>query len=157
MPAVVEARTLIQKRTIQALNKAVEFNEVLRSVLALNTLLSNKSPCQLCVYGEAENGCKFVYRLLRRGLIVIQFHSDAEVGLGPLVAGLSLGSPALMHFRLHARHDPLYERRGILLTVVLRHVSSLGYSTISDCSLQSSRVTFLSWTVPRSRNITSGC
>ncbi len=57
-----------------------------------------------------------------------QFHSDAEVGLGPLVAGLSLGSPALMHFRLHARHDPLYERRGILLTIVLRHVSKFNLS-----------------------------
>ena len=56
-------------------------------------------------------------------LTPLQFHSDAEVGLGPLVAGLSLGSPALMHFRIVARHDPLYERRGVLLTVVLRHVS----------------------------------
>ncbi|PBK79909.1 hypothetical protein ARMGADRAFT_1172179 [Armillaria gallica] len=27
------------------------------------------------------------------------FHSDSERGLGPTVAGLSLGSPALMHFR----------------------------------------------------------
>ena len=53
-----------------------------------------------------------------------QFHSDAEVGLGPLVASLSLGSPALMHFRMAAKHDPLYERRGVLLSVVLRHVSS---------------------------------
>ncbi|KAF5321419.1 hypothetical protein D9619_001446 [Psilocybe cf. subviscida] len=49
------------------------------------------------------------------------FHSDNEVGLGPLVAGLSLGSPALMHFRIHARHDPQRERKGILLSVVLRH------------------------------------
>lgn len=30
------------------------------------------------------------------------FHSDAEDGLGPLVAGLSLGAPAEMHFRVHA-------------------------------------------------------
>ncbi|KAF9529247.1 hypothetical protein CPB83DRAFT_273364 [Crepidotus variabilis] len=49
------------------------------------------------------------------------FHSDAEVGLGPLVAGLSLGSPALMHFRLHRKYDPEYEQRGIQMTVVLRH------------------------------------
>ncbi|KDR75145.1 hypothetical protein GALMADRAFT_122759 [Galerina marginata CBS 339.88] len=49
------------------------------------------------------------------------FHSDNEVGLGPLVAGLSLGSPALMHFRLHAKHDPEREKRGILLSVILRH------------------------------------
>jgi hypothetical protein len=29
------------------------------------------------------------------------YHSDAEVGLGPVVAGLSLGAPAEMHFRVH--------------------------------------------------------
>ncbi|KJA27877.1 hypothetical protein HYPSUDRAFT_130554, partial [Hypholoma sublateritium FD-334 SS-4] len=49
------------------------------------------------------------------------FHSDNEVGLGPVVAGLSLGSPALMHFRLHPRFDPEREKRGILLSIVLRH------------------------------------
>ncbi|PPQ68046.1 hypothetical protein CVT25_014507 [Psilocybe cyanescens] len=41
--------------------------------------------------------------------------------LGPVVAGLSLGSPALMHFRLQAKHDPEREKRGILLSIVLRH------------------------------------
>jgi len=51
-----------------------------------------------------------------------QFHSDNEVGLGPLVAGLSLGSPALMHFRLHPKFDPERTKKGILLSVVLRHV-----------------------------------
>ncbi|KAF4620741.1 hypothetical protein D9613_000492 [Agrocybe pediades] len=49
------------------------------------------------------------------------FHSDDEIGLGPLVAGLSLGSPALMHFRLHSKFDPERQKRGILLSVVLRH------------------------------------
>lgn len=50
----------------------------------------------------------------------MQFHSDSERGLGPIVAGLSLGSPALMHFRLHAKHDP--DRKGNAMSVVLRHV-----------------------------------
>jgi len=49
------------------------------------------------------------------------FHSDNEIGLGPVVAGLSLGSPALMHFRIHAKHDPLKELKGNLLSFVLRH------------------------------------
>ncbi|KAH9485559.1 hypothetical protein JR316_0002469 [Psilocybe cubensis] len=49
------------------------------------------------------------------------FHSDNEKGLGPVVAGLSLGSPALMHFRLLAKHDPERRKRGILLSIVLRH------------------------------------
>jgi len=49
------------------------------------------------------------------------FHSDSEPGLGPLVAGLSLGSPALMHFRLLAKHEPAGEQRQIAMTFVLRH------------------------------------
>ncbi|KAF8813860.1 hypothetical protein BYT27DRAFT_7334882 [Phlegmacium glaucopus] len=49
------------------------------------------------------------------------FHSDNEIGLGPVVAGLSLGSPALMHFRIHAKHDLLREQKGNLLSFVLRH------------------------------------
>ncbi|KAF8160743.1 hypothetical protein B0H34DRAFT_697920 [Crassisporium funariophilum] len=49
------------------------------------------------------------------------FHSDNEIGLGPVVAGLSLGSPALMHFRLNAKYDPEQKQKGILMTFVLRH------------------------------------
>ncbi|KAM6501961.1 hypothetical protein JOM56_001938 [Amanita muscaria] len=49
------------------------------------------------------------------------FHSDSEPGLGPLVAGLSLGSPALMHFRLLAKYEPIQEQRQIAITFVLRH------------------------------------
>lgn len=53
------------------------------------------------------------------------FHSDAENGLGPLVAGLSLGSSALMHFRLNLKHEPSKERTGIHLSFLLRHVESI--------------------------------
>jgi len=50
------------------------------------------------------------------------FHSDSEIGLGPLVAGLSLGSPALMHFRLRAKYDNKNkDHRSIAITFVLRH------------------------------------
>ncbi|TFK44332.1 hypothetical protein BDQ12DRAFT_730402 [Crucibulum laeve] len=49
------------------------------------------------------------------------FHSDDEIGLGPLVAGLSLGSPALMHFRLNPKHDPHQRHKGVAITFVLRH------------------------------------
>ncbi|KAF9452750.1 hypothetical protein P691DRAFT_756135 [Macrolepiota fuliginosa MF-IS2] len=49
------------------------------------------------------------------------FHTDDEVGLGPLVAGLSLGSPALMHFRVLARHTPEGAPRSIAISFVLRH------------------------------------
>ncbi|EAU91450.2 hypothetical protein CC1G_01939 [Coprinopsis cinerea okayama7 len=47
------------------------------------------------------------------------FHSDDEKGLGPVVAGLSLGSPALMHFRLQKRYSG--DNRACLMSFVLRH------------------------------------
>ncbi|KAF8894103.1 hypothetical protein BD779DRAFT_1783639 [Infundibulicybe gibba] len=49
------------------------------------------------------------------------FHSDNEKGLGPIVAGLSLGAPAIMHFRLHSKYEVDKERRNNALTFVLRH------------------------------------
>ncbi|KAJ7352130.1 hypothetical protein DFH08DRAFT_858004 [Mycena albidolilacea] len=49
------------------------------------------------------------------------FHSDSEKGLGPVVAGLSMGSPALMHFRRRLKYVPDDEQRTNVLTVVLRH------------------------------------
>jgi len=51
----------------------------------------------------------------------MSFHSDSELGLGPVVAGLSLGSPALMHFRLLAKYEPVGEQRQIAMSFVLRH------------------------------------
>ncbi|KAF7375346.1 2OG-FeII-Oxy-2 domain-containing protein [Mycena sanguinolenta] len=49
------------------------------------------------------------------------FHSDSEKGLGPVVAGLSMGSPALMHFRPLLKYARPDEQRTIDLTVILRH------------------------------------
>ncbi|KAJ7905907.1 2OG-Fe(II) oxygenase superfamily-domain-containing protein [Mycena leptocephala] len=49
------------------------------------------------------------------------FHSDSEKGLGPVVAGLSMGSPALMHFRLLTKYVSRTEQRANAMTVVLRH------------------------------------
>lgn len=37
-----------------------------------------------------------------------------------------------MHFRLLAKHDVDREKRGILLSIVLRHVRSLKYSSIDE-------------------------
>lgn len=54
-----------------------------------------------------------------------KFHSDSEIGLGPFVAGLSLGAPAMMHFRLHAKHDPERKHRRTAISFILRHVSLL--------------------------------
>ncbi|KAJ7034402.1 hypothetical protein C8F04DRAFT_573004 [Mycena alexandri] len=49
------------------------------------------------------------------------FHSDSERGLGPVVAGLSMGSPALMHFRSLSKYVPRDQQLTSILTVVLRH------------------------------------
>ncbi|KAJ7116645.1 hypothetical protein C8R44DRAFT_880003 [Mycena epipterygia] len=53
----------------------------------------------------------------------MSFHSDNEVGLGPVIAGLSLGSPALMHFRPPEKPADRHNRR-TELSILLRHVSS---------------------------------
>ncbi|KAI5123916.1 hypothetical protein M0805_006334 [Coniferiporia weirii] len=47
------------------------------------------------------------------------YHTDDERGLGPIVSSLSLGSIALMHFRLH--EAPTTGQREKELTLVLRH------------------------------------
>jgi len=49
------------------------------------------------------------------------FHSDAEAGLGPLIAGLSLGAPALMHFRPHYHHEQNPLQKGVVLSLILHH------------------------------------
>ncbi|EMD37325.1 hypothetical protein CERSUDRAFT_49824 [Gelatoporia subvermispora B] len=53
----------------------------------------------------------------------MSFHSDSEKGLGPVVASLSLGSPAYMHFRLLAKYDAQSGNglNRIALTLYLRH------------------------------------
>jgi hypothetical protein len=55
--------------------------------------------------------------------LLCQFHSDSERGLGPIVASLSLGSAAVMHFRVHADVRQEGEGTGNALTLTLRHVS----------------------------------
>ncbi|KAJ7769940.1 hypothetical protein B0H16DRAFT_1776905 [Mycena metata] len=50
----------------------------------------------------------------------MSYHSDNEHGLGPVIAGLSLGSPAVMNFRLAAKLAPGARHR-IELSVFLQH------------------------------------
>jgi hypothetical protein len=59
-------------------------------------------------------------------LMDLQFHSDAEEGLGPVVAGLSLGASAVMHFRFVSKLVNRNEdRRSIILSLRLDHVESI--------------------------------
>ncbi|TFK26504.1 hypothetical protein FA15DRAFT_667393 [Coprinopsis marcescibilis] len=46
------------------------------------------------------------------------FHTDDEKGLGSVVAGLSLGSPAFMHFRMRKGQN---DEKGIAISFILRH------------------------------------
>ena len=45
--------------------------------------------------------------------------------MGPIIASLSLGSTAEMHFRLHSKHVDAEGHRKIAMSLVLRHVCSL--------------------------------
>jgi len=49
------------------------------------------------------------------------FHSDSERGLGPIVASLSLGSAAEMHFRLLSKYTVTDGPRKIAMSILLRH------------------------------------
>ncbi|KAK0220197.1 hypothetical protein IW262DRAFT_1272276 [Armillaria fumosa] len=96
--AVVDARALMQHRIKMALGDTCESE--------FNEVLS-------AAYMQKQK---------------MAFHSDSERGLGPTVAGLSLGSPALMHFRKlrqkRRKEIPVpenEEKTDKVLSLVLRH------------------------------------
>ncbi|KAI6047159.1 hypothetical protein EDC04DRAFT_2557109 [Pisolithus marmoratus] len=51
----------------------------------------------------------------------MSFHSDDEKGLGPVVASLSLGAPAVMHFRHHTTAAGPNQPNEIVMSLNLRH------------------------------------
>ncbi|KAF8904411.1 hypothetical protein CPB84DRAFT_1814416 [Gymnopilus junonius] len=95
----------------------VSFDSAPEAVVKARALIQKRIKQALNVPAEFNEVLSAAYMERQR----MSFHSDNEVGLGPLVAGLSMGSPAMMHFRLHPRHDPYREKKGILLSIVLRH------------------------------------
>ncbi|GAW02468.1 hypothetical protein LENED_004126 [Lentinula edodes] len=96
------ANTLTWEEAPTAVVKAKEFIEE-RTNLALNKQ-SEFNEVLSAAYMEKQK---------------MSFHTDDEKGLGSVVAGLSLGSPALMHFRRrNVKHGP---ERKICLSIVLRH------------------------------------
>ena len=85
-----------------------------------------------------------------------QFHSDAEAGLGPLVAGLSLGAPAFMHFRrVPKTKEALDGQKGILLSFKLEHVSPFSPRLGRVLTTRFLRATSWSWTALGSNYDTS--
>ncbi|KAL0577023.1 hypothetical protein V5O48_004957 [Marasmius crinis-equi] len=106
--AVVKARELIKKRALQAKGEdepMQEFNEILSAAYMEDQKMSASDiPLERSIYCQPP---------------FLQFHTDDEPGLGPTVAGLSLGSPAIMHFRRRVRGP--FVRNEIALTVILKH------------------------------------
>ncbi|KAI0785683.1 hypothetical protein C8Q75DRAFT_828746 [Abortiporus biennis] len=91
--AATDALRLIEKRMLQAINPPISAN--------FNEVLS-------AAYMDKQK---------------MAYHSDAERGLGPVVASLSLGASAYMHFRLHSQYSnevPNPSAR-IVLSLFLRH------------------------------------
>lgn len=63
----------------------------------------------------------------------MSFHSDDEKGLGPIVASLSLGSPAVMHFRHHTSGAGQNQPNEIVMSLILRHGNVL---VMEGCGVQ---------------------
>jgi hypothetical protein len=102
---------LIQQRTGDALGFSPSFNEVLSAAY----MERQKMAVRFFLY---KTRCCYTR-------LSLQFHSDSEQGLGEVVGSLSLGSPALMHFRPLSRFDERTKGGSrIVLTFLLRHVSA---------------------------------
>lgn len=116
---------MIESRVSKALHGPVQFNEVLRYVrVNMRIYLPLFIHVESAAYMERQRmSVSFPRGSFNLNAQTLQFHSDSEQGLGPVVAGLSLGSPALMHFRLLAKYEPIGEQRQIAMSFVLRHVS----------------------------------
>lgn len=112
--AVSGAMALIQQRTQAALGKQYQFNEI------LSCAYMEKQKMAVCTLSSCQP--IYYWSLTARE----KFHSDAERGLGPVVASLSLGSMAFMHFRLLAKYDSRIGKGTSrnALTLILRHVST---------------------------------
>jgi hypothetical protein len=110
----MSALKLIKERLEQNIHLNIDFNEVLTAAYMERQKMAVRetTPALLERWTECLHG------------LFLQFHSDDEKGLGPVVAGLSLGSPAMMHFRLHSRYLNVEEdeRRENAISFILRHV-----------------------------------
>ncbi|CAL1707262.1 unnamed protein product [Somion occarium] len=89
------------------------------AVLSARELIKERMQQALNLPGEFNEVLSAAYMEKQK----MAFHSDAERGLGPTVASLSLGAAAYMHFRLHAQYaselrDP--SKRDVL-SLFLRH------------------------------------
>ena len=119
--AVCDALSLIQTRMKLALGIDAHFNEV------LSAAYMERQRMAVSLNGSTGPPGKIVD-------VPNQFHSDAERGLGPVVASLSLGSGAYMYFRLLGKYTDKKGQGGDrnALTLYLRHVSVILLSSRSQ-------------------------
>jgi hypothetical protein len=126
--AVLKARQFIIDQLNQALGITVDFNEILRWCHCSN-YAHHKINFPSAAYMEKQK---------------MAFHSDAEDGLGPIIAGLSLGSSAIMHFRLHAKYENTSSQRKPVMTFKLNHVSNCLWKSLRFL-IGNHREIFWSW------------
>ncbi|KAJ7752927.1 hypothetical protein B0H16DRAFT_1545390 [Mycena metata] len=98
-------------------DNTVPFDRAPGAVLQARELIQKRMREALAVNYEFNEVLSAAYMEQQK----MAFHSDSEQGLGPIVAGLSMGSPALMHFRLLSKYVPRDEQLTSILTIVLRH------------------------------------
>ncbi|KNZ72045.1 hypothetical protein J132_04959 [Termitomyces sp. J132] len=98
---------------------SVPFSETSSAVIKARDLIQLRIRQALGIHSEFNEVLSAAYMERQK----MAFHSDSERGLGPMVAGLSLGSPALMHFRVNHKYlrEEELENNSIALTILLRH------------------------------------
>ncbi|KAH6913886.1 hypothetical protein BKA70DRAFT_1557921 [Coprinopsis sp. MPI-PUGE-AT-0042] len=95
----------------------VPFDEAPESVLQARSLIKSRVADSLKKDVDFNEVLTAAYMEKQK----MAFHSDDEKGLGPLVAGLSLGSPAFMHFKLMKKYSKNGDHKRILASFILRH------------------------------------
>ncbi|THV05004.1 hypothetical protein K435DRAFT_834976 [Dendrothele bispora CBS 962.96] len=94
-------------------NNTVSWEEAPQAVTKARDYITSRIKIALDLDSEFNEVLSAAYMERQK----MSFHTDDERGLGPRVAGLSLGSPALMHFRSVEKQSP----RPIVLSIILRH------------------------------------
>lgn len=94
----------------------VPFGNAPKAVVKAQQLIANRVTAALGRLVEFNEILSAAYMQDQK----MAFHSDAERGLGPTVAGFSMGSPAVIHFR-RMRRKGSQEKQVIELSIVLRH------------------------------------
>jgi len=102
---------------VSGTGQTVPFDKASKSVIAALAIIKERTQKAL--------GCEVPFNEILTAAYMesqkMSFHSDSEIGLGPVVASLSLGSMAYMHFRLKNSQRREKGSSQIDLTLALQH------------------------------------